>query len=60
MKDAFNKTELVTEYVTTITTGVKNRPVIEINVGTDEIKANEIARLMNSIIASNEELKSEQ
>lgn len=60
MKDAINKTELVTEYVTTITTSVKTRPVIEINVGTDEIKANEIARLMNSIIASNEELKSEQ
>ena len=57
VNDAAQRSELVTEYTVNITTGMKSRPTIGINVGTDQAKANEVLELINAILASNRELE---
>ena len=59
VSEAMQRSELVTEYMVNITTGIKSRPSIGINVGTDQAKANEVVELITAIVASNEELKAE-
>lgn len=57
VNDAAQRSELVTEYTVNITTGMKSRPTIGINVGTDQAKANEVLELIDAILASNRELE---
>ena len=57
VNDAAQRSELVTEYTVNITTGMKSRPTIGINVGTDRAKANEVLELINAILVSNGELE---
>ena len=59
VSDAVQRSELATEYTVNIATGMKSRPTIGINVGTDQAKAHEVVELINAIVASNEELKEE-
>lgn len=59
VSEAMQRSELVTEYMVNITTGIKSRLQIGINVGTDQAKANEVVELITAIVASNEELKTE-
>ena len=59
VNDLIQNTDLITVYTVNIRTAIQSYPTIEINVGTDEAKANEVVELINTILASNEALKAE-
>lgn len=54
--DVASNTELVHEYVVTISTRMTSRPVIEINVGEDREKASQIEALIASVVGSNKSM----
>ena len=59
VSEAMQRSELVTEYTVNITTSIKSRPSMGINVGTDQAKANEVVELITAIVVSNKELEAE-